>query len=161
MPLMPRKAQPKSIVRMSMMSRRAAAGSLRGPDGEHDGQAAADQDGGIGSAECRRRWICWLRRSHRSTSGGRSGRRRNSPPKNMTSVARKIHMPRFGGVALLLLGGEVVEQRRVVAVMRRCAVMLWLPSVWLSDNVEPPACGRCRSRRSCRLPRSRPALPRN
>ena len=25
--------------------------SLRGPDGQHDGQAAADQDGGIGGAQ--------------------------------------------------------------------------------------------------------------
>src|ERR1019366_3272008 len=91
---------------------------LRGPDGEHDGQAAADEDGGVGAAE--------------SSVDGRAG-----------------------GVALLLLGGEVVQQGRIGAVSlavngRRAIVQR-----------EPPLCEARPTPRSCKLPRSRSVLPQN
>src|ERR1019366_7170515 len=127
---------------------------LRGPDGEHDGHAAADEDGGVGAAES-------------SVDGRAGGGEISEVPTAINQVgaeqAAEEHNfggeedphAEAGGVALLLFGGEVVQQGRIGAVSlavngRRAIVQR-----------EPPLCEARPTPRSCKLPRSRSVLPQN
>src|SRR5689334_25064566 len=87
----------------------AATGGLRGPDREDDGQAAADQNGGVGRAE---------RGVDRLAGGSEVAEVHAAVDQVRTKQSAEEHD--FGGkedphaevrgVALLLLGGEVMQQ---------------------------------------------------
>jgi hypothetical protein len=91
-------------------------GNLRSPDREDDGQAAADQDSGIGGAE--------------SGVDGLAGSaeiseipetidqvRAEQPPEKHNFGGEEDPHAKIGGVTLLLFGGEVMQQSRAVDVV--------------------------------------------
>src|SRR5271165_6294786 len=134
---------------------KAAARSLCGPDGEHDGQAAADEDGGVGAAES-------------SVNGRAGGGEVSEVPSAVDQVgaeqaAEKHDLGReedphaeVGGVALLLFGGEVVQESGIVSFSvsltgNRCC--------WAIRHWEPPRRGERRVPRSYKPPKSQRALP--
>ena len=91
-----------------------APGSLGGPDGEHDGQTTADQDRGVGGAECGiDRFAGRTEISEVLKAVDQIGAKQSAEEHDFG--AEEDPHAEVGGVALLLLGGEVVEQRRIVS----------------------------------------------
>src|SRR3974390_477899 len=124
-----------------------AARCLRRPYGENDSQAAADQNGRVGSAESS---------VDRLAGGGKIAEVPSAINQIGAEEAAEEHdfgsekdpHAEVGGILLLLRGGKVVQERRVMA------VSFTVNGSGTIVQREPPLCEARPTPRSCRLPRS-------
>ena len=97
---------PRTIVSSRKRTSAARLPRLGRVDGQGHRQAAVKQDDGVDRAERHVQVPARRDERRRVRRAGRRCRPSSTPPKNITSVARNIHMPSVRRVVLLL---EVVE----------------------------------------------------
>ena len=133
------------------------AGGLRGPNGKYDGQAAANEHGGVGGAKgC--------------VDGFAGGAEVAEVPETIDQIsaehAAEEHdfgreenpHAQAGGIALLTLGGKVMPQREAIRRMFAAVNAAVCDNRLAIGQRGPPGDGQRRraerpARRSCRLPR--------
>ena len=126
------------------------------PDGEHHGQAAADQNGGVSAAEPgidRLAGGCEI--TEVPTAIDQVGA--EQAPEEHDFGGEEDPHAEAGGIALLPLGGEVVQERRVVSAVSVTVNAALNGSCRAIGQREPPLYEVRRVPRSYRLPRSLPA----